>query len=221
MSYTPINWQTGDQITAEKMNKMDNGWSVSSALQTFYDGDITTTDANNREALITSSAEFATASELKVTLNNVEYNLTGFDDGGYWTWGAPYGDFSQYSFSIYISNENTAATFVSQTAGTYALKIEANGTSVETSADFQSAVKSVAGDSSNSPLQLIPNVTQYDDARDAFDAGRLIYFFTEEDSVKKCFFVNVVSLTCVITPTSSTFEARFPRDGGAFYINPL
>lgn len=28
MSYTPINWQTGDTITAEKLNKMDNGWLV-------------------------------------------------------------------------------------------------------------------------------------------------------------------------------------------------
>lgn len=28
MIYTPINWQNGDTITAEKMNKMDNGWGI-------------------------------------------------------------------------------------------------------------------------------------------------------------------------------------------------
>ena len=42
MSYTPINWQTGDIITAEKMNKMDNGWSVESSSQQLFSETVTT-----------------------------------------------------------------------------------------------------------------------------------------------------------------------------------
>ena len=30
MAYTPINWQTGDTITAAKLNRCDNGWGYES-----------------------------------------------------------------------------------------------------------------------------------------------------------------------------------------------
>lgn len=256
MAYTPINWQTGQTITAEKLNKMDNGWSVSTtqlfsesvttvddegdifatlqyaeyinydtiavvfngqsyecaknasyddvniygnfgedfseypfsiqsgseglntiltetagtytvaasvkSVETstdfgkargywesestaeFFNGSITTTDGNNRQATITETPEFASAATLNVILDNVEYNLTGFDDGGYWTWGAPYNDFSEYSFSIYIDSGNGSAIFLSQVAGTYSLIIQGVGTVVDTSPTFRSAVYSFA-----------------------------------------------------------------------------
>ena len=247
MAYTPINWQTGQTITAEKLNKMDNGWSVeatqlfsetvttvddegdifatlqyaeyinydsitvvfngqsyecaktdvdgtshygglseypfdlqsdpagantiltetagtytvaasvksvetstdfgkargyweSESTQEFFSGSITTTDGNNRQATITETPEFASAATLKVTLDNVEYNLTGFNDGGYWTWGAPDNDFSEYSFSISIDSGNGSAIFLSQVAGTYSLIIQGVGTVVDTSPTFRSAV---------------------------------------------------------------------------------
>ena len=35
MSYTPTNWQTGDVITAEKLNKLENGVSSASGEEIF------------------------------------------------------------------------------------------------------------------------------------------------------------------------------------------
>lgn len=321
MAYTPINWQTGQTITAEKLNKMDNGWGVDSTqlfsetvttvddegdifatlqyaeyinydtitvvfngqgyecanigvdgtsyygglseypfgLQsdpagvntiltetagtytvaasvksvetsidfgkargywmdksedTVFNGSLTTTDGNNRQATITETPGFADAATLNVTLDGVEYNLTGFDDDGYWTWGAPYNDFSEYSFSIYIDNGSGSAIFLTQVAGTYTLKIEAATTTIETSSDFDAAVNSVV-DGNLLPFLCVDGSTSSQDANTAMSNGRLLYFWTQNYG---CFFINEVGLQCTIAPTNNNVTAGFNRDTGVFFV---
>lgn len=60
MSYTPTNWQTGDTITAEKLNNMENGIAgavVSFNAEYFYDPD----EAISRLILFASPAELLSA----------------------------------------------------------------------------------------------------------------------------------------------------------------
>ena len=178
MAYTPINWQTGDTITAEKLNRCDNGWAVTSSTVTYFDGSVTAPDGSSYVSLSSVTGDFSSASEITATLNGVAYNLTGFDDGGFWTFGAPYDDFSTYAFSISFSPDATVPDFMAEEAGTYTLKIEAAATTIETSNNFEAAVNSVI-DLGQLPFQCVDGVTSVDDANAAKGSGRLLYFWTQ------------------------------------------
>lgn len=84
-------------------------------------------------------------------------------------------DFSQYPFAISSANDdgNDLAT---ENAGTYSLKIEAIGESVETTPCFEKAVKSVIGN--NSPLTV----------KFAYASGAYYYFDKSFEQVQEAFF---------------------------------
>ena len=85
MAYTPINWQTGDTITAEKMNKMDNGWGVQntqlfseSVTTSVYEGMSFATGTFSYSALISDES-------VVVTFNGTDYTVArGGEDGYYY-----------------------------------------------------------------------------------------------------------------------------------------
>jgi len=92
-----------------------------SSWQTVYDGSVTTEE--NEFGMIVGLIEDApelTADELKITFNGVEYICPKNAEFG--SYGAPFNegtfDWSEYPFNINGSN------LVTQTAGTYTLKIE-------------------------------------------------------------------------------------------------
>lgn len=210
MAYTPINWQTGDTITAEKMNKMDNGWGVQYELVTYFDNSVITEDAHNRTVVITPTGDFSTANEITVTLDNTIYNLTGFDDDGYWTWGAPYEDFSEYTFSIYVDSGTGNYSFVTQTAGTYALKIQTSGMTVETSTAFNMAVNSVP--TTAGAVQCVSGATRRSD----LSVGQsLLYFWT---SSYGCFLITSVGRPCTILPENANVTATFDPSTDIFIV---
>lgn len=212
MAYTPINWQTGDTITAEKMNKMDNGWSVTDSIVICFDDSVIVQSDGGFVSLEVVSGDFSSAEEITATVNGLAYNLTGFDDGGYWTFGAPYGDYSTYTFSISFAPNSTTPEFVAQQAGTYTLKIETLLPTVETSADFTSAVKSVV---KIAPFLCVNGITKIEEANTAKNNGQLLYFWTENSG---CFFIHDIGSSCVIYPESQTVSAYFDRDFGVFNV---
>ena len=133
MAYTPINWQTGQTITAEKLNKMDNGWGVESSQ--ILSETVTTTASpfgNARGAFAYS--EPITAATIIVTFNGTEYTCqVHYNDGTY-----TYGDntFTTVPFVI-NSAEGDGNYLVTPEAGTYTVAISAE--TVEVSADFEKA----------------------------------------------------------------------------------
>lgn len=137
MAYTPINWQTGDTITAEKMNKMDNGWGVENT-QLFSETATTEASEYGNEAVLTYS-QLINAETITVTLDGNTYTCQriqmseGYGYGGVnssWEY-----DFSQYPFAIVSDNgENIFAT---QTAGTHT--VSAIVETVEVSDEFGKA----------------------------------------------------------------------------------
>ena len=109
MSYTPINWQTGEIITADKLNKMDNGWRVVlSDYETVFDSDdesgggptpksTRSTKAVTRDVgelfyiEITDEeavARLASSANLRVTFNGDEYVCEAHDYDGVVLFGA-------------------------------------------------------------------------------------------------------------------------------------
>lgn len=150
MSYTPINWQTGDTITAEKLNKMDNDWGVEST-QLF--SETVTTVANPEYPEDGAWGDLAystmiTTNTLTVTFDGTEYVCEktiweganaygGLGDGGL--------DFSTIPFLI-TSYESEGTVFNSigtENGGTHTVTIM--GETIVCGNSFTSAVQSVAG----------------------------------------------------------------------------
>ena len=219
MSYTPINWQTGDTITAAKLNRCDNGWSVENTSTTYFNGSATTVADVPEEGcygctLDNVSGDLSSASEVTVTLDNTVYNLIGFDDGGYWTFGAPYQDYSTYSFSIYY--DNGSVYFLTETAGTYALKVESDATTIETSSAFASAVGSVV-DMSTVPMLCVSDVTTHAEMSAASLSGRILYFRPYDDGTETYYITNFNQSSVDFLPTSQVLSAGFTD--GVFTIS--
>ena len=141
MAYTPINWQTGDTITAEKMNKMDNGWGVETT-QLFGETVTTVAGEYGNEAELTYANPII-ADPITVTFDGNEYtcpvvSMSGAEHGyggvdSSWTY-----DFSQYPFAIVTNEMNGQNTFATHTAGTYTVAVSAG--TVATSDNFDQAV---------------------------------------------------------------------------------
>ena len=152
MSYTPINWQTGDTITAEKMNKMDNGWGVGT-IQLFSE---TVTTRDSGQGFATSNLSFTASDQppemLTVTFNGVDYQLQRIeiDDGvfGYGEVGQSGPDFTNYPFFLMIMLSDWAVLYTA-TAGTYT--ISATGSGIASSDNFKLAVMSTL----DSPLPML------------------------------------------------------------------
>ena len=136
MAYTPINWQTGDTITAEKMNKMDNGWSVTSSSTTLADQTVTTEydEGDYVGYLNLDLGVKITAETIDVTFDNTKYTC----EKQMGVYGDQTGSFTTYPFTITSEGEVYTAS-----AGTYSVKVEVVESSIETSASFATAVANV------------------------------------------------------------------------------
>ena len=193
MAYTPINWQTGDTITADKLNKMDNGWSVQST-QLFSETGTTVSGEYGNEGNLTYT-EQVSYSTIIVVFNNTAYtcnrvlvNENTYGYGGVdeeWNY-----DFNTYPFALVFSKEN-GNIIATGTAGTYTVSVTAKP--IETSDDFTNAVKKIVNPI---PMRCISGVTTYDEMVAATDSGSLLYFY----SGSQCHFI--VSYLNSASPTA-------------------
>ena len=222
MAYTPIGWQTGDTITAEKLNKMDNGWSVEVTKQVCFDGTVTTSEmyGYNTGHITTESA--IAVDTVIVTFNGTEYECPNVSSEGGYEYGAPYSesyDFSTFPFNIYVEPGSRETTISTENAGTYTMKIEA----AEEKTEVSDAFKEVVDLCIDVPriLRCVENVTERADAQDCINNGGIVYCIVTDsrDGSTRLYFITKVSTTCSILPESTTIEAKFGMDDGLFYIN--
>ena len=82
MAYTPIGWQTGDTITAEKLNKMDNGWSVEESATTLTEETVTTSDQGGMNQGVFVYNEPINTDVVYVTFNGTRYECPAIDAFG-------------------------------------------------------------------------------------------------------------------------------------------
>lgn len=170
MAFIKKDWKCGDTITADDLNRLENG--VEEALEggsvdcgySCTEGWVTLTDESVTTALgegfapvaqLTYSAPLD-ADTIKVTFNGTEYICNLGTSGGY---GAPWNeatqsvDWSEYPFALaYLGSSNAIMT---ETAGTYQVKIEVFGDVTETSECFDKA----RGYSCSESTTLITNET--------------------------------------------------------------
>lgn len=219
MAYTPINWQTGDTITAEKMNKMDNGWGIHTTQ--LFSETVTTVD----DGFGYISAEFTysqqiTAKTVTVTFNGVDYVVPRGEDEN----GAFYGEdnggpvFTTYPFFIFTSDGYNGLQ--TETAGTYTVTVTAHD--YQLSPDFDSAVNSAVAipDMSTLPFRCDNGVTALADIDNALYLGRIVYFcYSAIGQPMKTFYVTSIKMrfgsapTFTFIPEDSSISVSFDNDG--------
>lgn len=138
MSYTPINWQTGQTITADKLNKMDNGWGFQSTQ--LFSETVTTVASGGMYAGILEYSNRVDSETITATFNGTEYTCPRIDAFGSFFYGGfsqsgP--DFSVYPFAIQSSQSGSNQLYT-ETAGTYTLTVAVEGIAI--SDTFSSAV---------------------------------------------------------------------------------
>lgn len=201
MTYTPINWQTGDTITAEKMNKMDNGWGSQNNTVTYYSGSLTTENWGNYSGAEVDIDNKITAESITVTFDGTTYNVAASPDGDY---GAPYNsdddtyDFTSIPFNISSSTNpftgTTKMTIATSSDGTYSVVVQSIDVSIETSANFSAAVLNCLP-----ILKVVPGETTFQEVANALDAGLLVY--GKDDSNTRMFY----ALSIILDPSNSEY----------------
>lgn len=177
MSYTPIGWVTGDTITAEKLNKMDPGWSAETATQTLFNDSVTTESSEyGNEAEV--SMTLITADTIAVTFGGTEYTATKLVIGNAFGYGGVDAewnyDFTEYPFAIVSATGNTV--FATETAGTFSFKIDADVTTYDVSTAFARIVNSLAP-----VFRAYANATTWQEVHDAVKAGKIVYIIKDTE----------------------------------------
>ena len=153
MSYEKQTWETGEVITAEKLNHIEDGIAEGGGGNAGYECIEVLTEVFNSELTTASAGSFFLATfapsqplegdSITVTLNDTDYTLPKVELG-YGAFDSNHNPiFVNYPCAIGILNEQHY--FFIPSAGTYSVKISALTKSVETSECFEKAVKSVSG----------------------------------------------------------------------------
>ena len=171
MAYTPVNWQTGDTITAERLNRMDRGWDFDST-QLFSETVTVTDNGSGMYSAQLAYSQLIDASTITVTFDGTEYVCPRIDSFGSYFYGGfteqgPV--FTEYPFAI--NSTNDANYVFTETASTHT--VVASASSVQTSAYFGDAVNSCVRLPSILVVDATENVTDktWSEINDEFVGG--------------------------------------------------
>ncbi len=173
MAYTPINWQTGDTITAEKLNRCDNGWGVGSTE--LFSETVTTTDTGQGYATGQLAYVFQQEppAEAVVTFDGTDYVCERDSQYGY----GGSNDFSTYPF--YISPATSQTSIYTETAGAHTVSFGI--ATVDVGDIFAAAVKLASG-----TFAAVAGVTAWVDVFNAMSSGKLVYIVRASSEAAQC-----------------------------------
>ena len=171
MAYTPINWQTGDTITAAKLNKMDNGWGFENTQ--LFSETVTTAEQSGMYGATLAYSGTINADTITVTFDGTEYICSRIDAfGGYYYGGFSESgpDFTNYPFVI-GSSAIATNNLCTQAAGTYIVSVTVS--EVQTSDNFKAAVLSSAPQLPQ--IVYVENgITTWQEVADAISGGKVV-----------------------------------------------
>lgn len=210
MSYTPIGWQTGDTITAEKLNKMDPGWGVSST-QIFSE---TVTTADMGQGFAVGSLVYVFQSRppetAVITFDGTDYTCN-WNSFGYGDIGESGPVFTTYPFFLSI-NENI--TIYTETGGTYTVALSVNEMAISDA--FNAAVQKCV---SLMPMLCINGTTTYGEMIEASSKGRMLYFKPYgSEGTETCFIIGFDVTGVRYIQAISNITAIFDNNG-IFTVN--
>lgn len=186
MAYTPINWATGDTITADKLNKMDNGWGVESTQ--LFSETVTTADQGGMYSAELVYSQLINADTITVTYDGTEYvcpRIDLFDECFYGGFSEQGPVFTSYPFAI-ESNGDTNTVYT-ETAGAHV--IAAVGDAIATSSGFSAAVGKCLP-----ILKVELGKTTYQEVESAIIDGLFVYGW-DDDNGRMFYALNIVEDT--------------------------
>ena len=157
MSYTPKQWQCGDTISAEELNRMeqgiveagqgggDCGYECTESETTIFDGSLTTVSMGEFSGAPFDSSQPIEGNSISVTFDGVDYELpkTVVDSDIYYGEVDSNGPiFTTYPCVIVVGPDYNYLIVASN--GTYQLSVTLVEKSVATTECFKSAVKSAS-----------------------------------------------------------------------------
>lgn len=160
MAYDKHTWTCDEPITVERLNHIEDGiaaggdcdcgYECEDGRTTLTEETVTTTmEQGGTEAYgDLSYSQLIDADSITVTFNGTEYECPCISMDGGFIYGGFAGDapdFSQYPFTV-ASSSTYGNILYTETAGTYAIKIEGTKEVVTTTPCFEKAVKSIGGD---------------------------------------------------------------------------
>lgn len=210
MAYTPVNWQTGDTITAERLNKMDNGWAVESNTTVYIDNASVTTSDNGEGACVgpTPYASAITDDSITVVFDGTTYTCPRGQFGYGAVENGPVADFTSYPFGLIPLGP---VLLLTATAGTYTLTVSASTQSVEVSEDFGKAVESCV-DTSTMPMECVSGTTTIAEMSAAYGAGRILFFRGIEQNYATFFVTSFSGGGVSFVPAAPSVTATFEND---------
>lgn len=220
MAYTPIGWQTGDTITAEKMNKMDNGWGVETSGGVLFNETVTTVDDGGIAWGELQYSEQITADTVTITFNNVEYvcNRVESDPGVFAYGGLVDADIDFSTFPFVIFSDPSTNEIATENAGTFTIKAESTTSTIEVSDDFSQACNACV-DTSTMPMLCVSGTTTYEDMDFAMRTGHILYFIPYSTLANTRIITQVASDSVVFIPTDSSISVSFVD--GIFTVTPV
>ncbi len=186
MAYTPINWQTGDTITADKLNRCDNGWGYEDTL--LFSETVTTADTYSEGYGVgeLSYSQFINSPTIVVTFDGVDYTCPNTAPSSLAEVSGTYGaslleqggyDFSDYPFAIdsYATPFGTFGNGIyTETIGTHTITVA--GSAIVTSSDFDTAAQTAVAPSIAAiptPYLVTVGTTTMQEVFDAIGAGKI------------------------------------------------
>ena len=158
MSYTKTDWNIGDVITAEKLNKMedgiaDKGYSVEQSMKDLFVGNVTTEsgDPYTVATILLDEPLYSAPDEIEIVIDNITYTVSSkvTTNGGDIAYGGDMDaegviDFSEYPFLLIPSLGGGGFDLFTETPKT-CTRISTPVSIVSASSEFEVAVKSYSG----------------------------------------------------------------------------
>lgn len=213
MAYTPIGWVTGDTITADKLNKMDNGWGVEST-QLFSETLTTASGRFGYQATMAYAGDPTAISTMTIVFDGTTYDCEQQSRGGAYSWGAPSpSNFSEYPFAVLVMSGTWY--LLTETEGTHTVTGRSVG-SLEVSDDFTSAVSGIVSSVAQTPFKITEGTTTFNEIYSAVCTnGRFGY-------IESTLYANqpvLIEPVIYVLKSSSTFSVKtIGFDGSALVI---
>lgn len=194
MAYDKHTWTCDEPITVERLNHIEDGianaggdcgFECEEEWVTLAEETVTTTEQGGHNGAQLSYSQFIDAETIRVTFDGVEYECERLESSGGYIYGgfsstpSPHPDFSQYPFTI-RSRIGIGNFLVTETAGTYAVKIEGMHEVVTTTSCFAKAVQATIFQMGLSPLILTQSGSPaqldrtFEEISDAYLNGRTV-----------------------------------------------
>lgn len=188
MAYEKHTWSCGETVTADLLNRMEegaedaqNGYECTEERITVFEGNVTTEEDEGDYIGAFETTSPLDGDSIIVIFNNTEYELPKSRLSRYGEWGSYSPDFTNFPCAVEVIN-NTLARLWTESAASYSVTVKNVNTVIRTSECFDNAVKELASyyavevDSSYVASSGQHIIRPFSEAMEAYGNGKMVIF---------------------------------------------